>query len=121
MRRSQSVATLVLAIGAGWLAAKMWNQNVGGVQDKVRAGSSRVRLRGGEMIDRGRQMADEAWERGRQMADEWSEKGRGMARRGRQGPERGYADYDYPERSFGQRHPLDSRDDTRSSGYYGEL
>lgn len=95
MRKSTSVATVILAAGAGWLAAKMWQDNTYGIRDRMREGGSRVRLEGERMRARGRRMGEEmrhrgeeAWERGRHRAEEaWNESGRpgrGMLHRGRE-------------------------------------
>jgi hypothetical protein len=93
MRTSTSVATALLAAGAGWLAAKMWQENAYGVRDRVRAGGYRMRLQSERMRMRGqrigeevRHRGEEAWERGRHMAEESLQQARGggVIQRGRE-------------------------------------
>lgn len=83
MRKSTSVATALLAAGAGWLAARMWQQNAYGVRDRVREGSQRMRMEGERMIERGRSMAEDMRHRGEEA---WGEGrgGRGIVERGRE-------------------------------------
>lgn len=116
MRRSNSMATLLLAVGAGWLAAQMWNKNAYGVRDRIEEGSKRLRSGAEPLISRGRDMMDDAWERGREVAEDAWQRGRRMAGRERGRPETYDPDYDtdYPGHGRGR----DATEATRSSRYY---
>lgn len=101
---SSSVVSLLLAVGAGWLASNLWRNNTGGIRERVTEGSQRIRSEGERLWNRGA-------ERLRWSGTRFNERMRGAKGYG-EGPQesREYEDWRYhrPGESR-ERRPTDER------------